>query len=457
MVRSLSCALFCLFSLSPCVVLHAESKVGVEGYVTHVDSPTSFHLNQRLVITTSATTFGTNLSTSTVEVPFSIGMVSPGKWLLVHGVENKQTHVITAKEIEGRDGGSLTHRSGRAWEDRAPAFTREGSGWSGTVYVDGYEIAVDPKTIVQLAPGMTDTNIFRPDIRVAYDAERQKDSTLLAKSIVFAEDEHLADEQDFRKNSDFKIELPDYDKKEPGKVHSSLLQTYHILPDCQLQEAINNFGQRLVPEWQRNLPGSDPAKIHFRFFVLEKANSLSRTLSNDSGTILIPSQIIPKLRNEAQLAALLSADIAVAIENDIYRSRTRKYTQAGLDAALLAVPFGGSIAGQAINDGTFSASYWTPLIDHEYRVGLRYMVAAGYDPREAPIALQRLVSNHPDKTEGKPLPTLASHVDAELGFDYMSLDFSSLHKGEAEYTALVKMTYAADPKLNQSEKSRLNN
>lgn len=454
MVRSLLRAVFCLLFLFPVAILNAQSKVSMEGYVTHLDPSASFHLNQRLVITTPSTTFGTNVSTSTLEVPFSLGMLSPGKYVLVHGTEDKQTHVITAKEIETVDGGSIAHRSGRAWEDRAPALIKEGSGWRGTVYVDGYEIAVDSKTTVQLAPGMADTNVFRPDLRVSYDADRQKDATLLAKSIVFAEDEHLTDEQEYRKNNDFKIELPDYDKNEPGKVHF-FLKTYHILPNHRLQEAINNFGQKLVPEWQRNLPDSDPAKIHFRFFVIEKARSMQRTASNDSGTILIPSQIIPKLQNEAQLAALLAADIAVAIENDIYRSRTRKYSQAGVDIAMAAVPFGAGIAGQAINDGTFSASYWTPLIDHEYRVGLRYMVGAGYDPREAPIALQRLVANHPDKTEGKPLPTLAKHVDAELGFDYMGLDFSSLHKGETECASLVKMTYAADPKLNHSEKSHL--
>ena len=49
----------------------------------------------------------------------------------------------------------------------------------------------------------------------------------------------------------------------------------------------------------------------------------------------------------------------------------------------------------------------------------------------------------------KSLPTLAKYADVELGFDYMSTDFTSLRKGEAEYAALRNMTFAADPKLKR--------
>ena len=94
-------------------------------------------------------------------------------------------------------------------------------------------------------------------------------------------------------------------------------------------------------------------------------------------------------------------------------------------------------------------------MEHESRVGLRYVVAAGYDPREAPIALQRISEKHPEGATNKPLPTLGNYVDAELGFDYMQTDFASLRKGESEYTALRNMTLAADPKLDEKGKNRL--
>jgi len=450
MVRSFFCCTLCLFSVLTVFPAVAQSKINLDGYVTHIEAPASFRLNQRPVVVTSSTTFVPDINTGN-EISFSLGMISAGKRITVRGVEDKQTHIVTAKKIEVIDGGSQAHRAGHALEDRAPALAKDGNGWRGTVYADGFEIVVDPKTATQLAQGMTDPNAFRPDMRVAYEAERQNDSSLRAKSLIFTIDGNVADEEQFRASDDFKIELPDYEKNVPGKVHF-FLQSYRILPDRQLQEAINAFGQKLVPAWQRALLDTDPAKIHFRFLVIEKSKALNRTISNDAGTVLIPSQIITKLQNEAQLASLLSADIAGAIESDTYRSRSHKHTQEAIDVALIPVPLGVG-AGQIVNDGAFAAGYWIPLVEHECRVGLRYVVSAGYDPREAPIALKRIAAKHPDETDGKPLPSLGNYVDAELGFDYIGLDFSSLHKGEAEYAGLVNMAFSADPKLKKDSKN----
>lgn len=457
MVRSSLWIFLCLtaFSFSPSA--NAQSHVTRDGYVTHLDPPASFKLNQQQVVTTRSTSLIIGGAGPSNEEIFHLYSLSPGTHVSVSGTEDKQTHAITAKRITIFAGGSLAHVSGVGNEDRAPALSQDGTGWHGTVYADGYALVVDPKTKINLPQSTSDPNQWNHDVWIAYKAKRQDDGSLLAAQLDFIPDKNVADEQDYRNSNDFKIELPDYDKKEPGKVHF-FLQTYHILPDRNLQEAINAFGQKLVPAWQRSLPDSDPAKIHFRFFVLEKPRGIERTMSNDSGTVLIPSQVIVKLQNEAQLASLLSADIAGTLEKDVYRSRSRKHTQEALDIALLSASFIPSpvalIPGSSINDAAFSAEYWTPLTEHECRVGLRYLIAAGYDPREAPIALQRISEKHPDAKPGKALPASANYVDAELGFDYMTTDFTSLRKGASEYTVLRNMTLAADPKLSDKEKTR---
>ena len=452
MVRSFRCFAFCLFVLSIPYSIKAQSHVSRIGYVTQLGQPASFLLNQQQVITTPSTTLVSHMTNPPTEEDFSINRISVGGRVMVSGVEDKQTHVITARRIELVEGGSLSHLSGEGIEDRAPGLTKDGTGWRGKVYADGYEISVDPKTKIQLPQGTAAPNTLNPSLWIVYQAERQRDGSLLASQLRFVTDENMADEQKFRAANDFKIELPDYAKQQPGKVHF-FLQTYHILPDRRLQDAVNTFGQKLVPKWQRELPDSDPAKIHFRFFILDKSKGLNRTLSNDTGTVLIPSQVLTKLENEAQLASLLSADIAGAINSDTYRSRSHKHAQEAIDIGLMAVPYG--FAGQMANGAAFSAYYWTPLIEHEYRVGLRYVIAAGYDPREASIALQRLTAKYSDLTAGKPLPPLANYVDAELGFDYMGMDFPALRKGETEYASLVKITFAADPKLKKEGKTRL--
>ena len=445
MVRSSLWISLCLAALSVCPSTNAQSHIKLDGYITHIDPQSTFRVNQHQISTTPRTdlVIGTP-GPSNPERNFSPYSISVGMPVSVSGVEDKQTHIITAKRITIIESGSLAHPSGLGLADRAPALSQEATGWRGTVYADGYIFTVDPKTNVKLPPNTTDPNIWNANLWVAYKADRQQDGSLLATQLNFLFDQNSAEQQEYRNSNDFKIDLPDYDKKEPGKVHF-FLETYHILPDRQLQDAINTFGQALIPKWQRELPDSDPAKIHFRFFVLEKTKNLDRTVSNDTGTVLIPSQIIAKLQNEAQLASLLSADIAAALEKDAYRSRSRKHAQETLDVAFIANPF----ASQMITDGVFSAEYWTPLMEHETRVGLRYVVAAGYDPREAPTALKRISEWHPDLKTDKSLPTLAKYADVELGFDYMSTDFTSLRKGESEYVALRNMTLAADPKLKK--------
>ena len=447
MVRSFCCFACCFFLLSVSSFSAAQSHISRDGYITQVIPPSSFRLNQQEVITTSSTELFVNSTTPPLEETFSVNSISSGAHVLVHGLEDKSTHVITAKKVELIDGGSHIHLSGLGIEDHAPALIKDGTGWRGTVYADGYEIAVDPKTKIQMPQSITDPGVWNPNIWIAYKSERRQDGSIHASQLSFIADDNVADEQKFRDANDFKIELPDYDHKQPGKVHF-FVQTYHILPDRKLQDAINEFGQKLVPAWQRKLPDSDPAKIHFRFYILEKSKGLDKTLSNDAGTVLIPSQVIAKLQNEAQLASLLSADIAGALEKDAYRSRTHKHAQEAIDIALLPAPLG-LAAGDPINNAAFSAGYWTPLMEHESRVGLRYVIAAGYDPREAPIALQRISERHPDGATDKPLPSLANYVDAELGFDYMTMDFASLRKGEDEFASLRNMTLAADPKLQK--------
>lgn len=235
------------------------------------------------------------------------------------------------------------------------------------MYVDGYEIAVTPGTQVQL-PNALDSGRFNPNLQVWYRAARQSSSALQATQMSFIEDDEIPEEQKYREKSAFKIVLPDYDKKIPGKVQivfkdyevlPYFKKTFEVIPNRDMQKMVDVLGQKLVPDWQRELPDSDPAKIQFHFYVVKSTKLLSAPLSDGAGNILIPSQILTRLQNEAQLACLLSAHIAAAVEKDFYRSRMYRHSQAALDAALIPVPFG--FAGQMIANGAFAGNYWTPL------------------------------------------------------------------------------------------------
>src|SRR5277367_2121047 len=149
MVRSSLWIFLCLTAFSISTSTNAQTHVTRDGYVTHIDSPSSFRLNQHQVITTPSTTI--KISTDPpIDAPFSIDSISPGAHITVNGIEDKQTHVITAKKVDRVESSSLTHISGLGAEDRTPTLVKESSGWRGTVYADGYEFTVDPKSKIQL-------------------------------------------------------------------------------------------------------------------------------------------------------------------------------------------------------------------------------------------------------------------------------------------------------------------
>jgi len=464
MVRARSCFFFCLLVLLFSSIFQAQTRIRRLGYITRLDPPASFLLNQQhVVITPSTKLLRRDPNSGTLDKdPFSIEMAIPGKQVIIQGVEDRQTSIITAKEIEILESGSQLKVEGTAYEDRAPELVQAGSGWQGKVYTDGYEINVIETTQVTLPKNMTDLKSFRPDVLVEYHAVRQPDGSLLAGNIEFSVDDEVGDEQKFRKTSQFKIDPPDYDKSIPGKVRfiyksaeiiPYFKKTFNIIPNRELQERVDALGQKLVPEWQKALAESDPAKIHFHFYLLQSSKMLNETLSDGAGTVLIPAQILTKLQNEAQLASLLSADVAAAMENDQYRSRIHRHSQSTLDLALASVPFGS--VGQLASYAAFGAGYWDPLVKRECRVGLRYLAGAGYDPRQAPLALQRYRSGNPDKAVERELSSLPEYVDMELGFSYAQKDFSNLRTGEAEYAKLLDLLAAADPKMKVPGKTRL--
>jgi Domain of unknown function (DUF5666) len=273
MVRSSLWIFLCLTVFSISSSTNAQSHVTRVGYITHIDPPSSFRLNQQQVATTASTSISRGTSDPSSEQTFELYAISPGMQVSVSGTEDKQTHVITARRITIFDSGSIAHLSGLGIEDRAPVLSNDPAGWHGTVYADGYELAVDPKTKISLPQSTTDPNPWNHDTWIAYKARRQADGSLLATQMDFILDKNVTDEQDFRNSNDFKIDLPDYDKKEPGKAHF-FLQTYHILPDRNLEEAINAFGQRLVPEWQRKLPTLTQPRFIFDFSFWRKQRVL---------------------------------------------------------------------------------------------------------------------------------------------------------------------------------------
>jgi hypothetical protein len=123
--------------------------------------------------------------------------------------------------------------------------------------------------------------------------------------------------------------------------------------------------------------------------------------------------------NDAQLAAVLSADVAGAIQEDAFRSLSAKHTEEVLQWGSLMVPYSGAI-GSIVVGGAYESAYWGPLIQREYRVGMSYMAAAGYDVRQAPEAIRQIQEWHAadDEARGKEPPKLAGYLEFIYATEY---------------------------------------
>ena len=150
------------------------------------------------------------------------------------------------------------------------------------------------------------------------------------------------------------------------------------------QEHVRVLGQKLIPQYQRDLPDDDPAKIHFRFYVIEEID-VSPEIFCDKGLVLIPVEDFRRITNESQLAAILADDIAGVIQQQAVAARGITWKEAEQMApGLLA--FGGTVPAIVGSAGEMTLQHkLNREVEHQLgRMALSYLADAGFDLRQAP-------------------------------------------------------------------------
>ena len=183
-----------------------------------------------------------------------------------------------------------------------------------------------------------------------------------------------------------------------------------------MQAQIERIGKSVIPAFQRDLPQSDPTKIHFRFQLIDKAR-WHDALALPSGVILVPYQVVARLANDSQIAAVLADSVAITIEKQTLRSIpvSNKMAVANVagTAGGLFVPGLGLATNMAT--GSVDAKLLTEERQQSGRVSLCLLHDAGYDLREAPLAWGLLASGKPTTTPNLPLSRRAANLYLALG------------------------------------------
>ena len=147
----------------------------------------------------------------------------------------------------------------------------------------------------------------------------------------------------------------------------------------------------LVPVYQKQMADDQLAKIHFRFFVVEEAEIRS-DLACIAGLILLPRQVLERLQNDDQVAALLADGIASNLQSIRLRLIVDGHiltpAEAAEETAMTVDPISIPLYSAAVKLVDIS------LQEERGRIALSLMADAGYDPWQAPQAWRLIEPKH---------------------------------------------------------------
>lgn len=472
--------------LMPLVLLAATSqvtsgaaktkKVKIRGYITALTSPTSFEIEDYRISRDEKIEL--EFENESPEVKFGIEDLRIGTEVEISGDYNEDTNELTARKmrVDLEQFKKLKHT---AIVSRIPEGVQQTEqGWRGAFYADGRRIIVDPTTDVLFKLNKSEKKLeekerkkqkkegsgtedegfefqplkslaeIRPGIVMSYEGPVDAGGAVRAERVEFMRNELEKGEANLWKSLKVKEKPPQFEQFRPGELKIDRVGKFKLLPSREVQEYVTRLGRSLIPAYQRNLPDGDPAKIPFRFYVISGKTPNAFALAN--GVIVIHSSMIEALENEGQLAAVVGHEIAHSVQEHTWRlmQHHKKKLMALRIGGIAAAAFGGGGVADIMRlvEAAIRNGYSRSLENQADRVGLEYMVAAGYDPRQAPrvwkLMAQKLGdrptnlfwSSHDNNT------TRRSYLMLEIRNNYGQMDMSGLHKGEQEYARIVTLT-----------------
>lgn len=448
---SLALAAGCVFFVSSPVL---AKEITIHGFVTDVKSPTSFAIDDYKVTRDNARV----VELDTRETDKSLATFKPedirvGTELEIKGEYDDASGELKANSIKVFFEDTRSVRR-TALIEKIPSLTREGSGWKGEIHADGQRITVSPTTSITLKPNkfelrnlgnakespeglkLTSLDSLNLDTFMHYEGIREADGSIKAQKVEFCHAELENGEAKLWKHFDPRIKDPDYSGFVPGELKMHW-KTYKIVPNQEAQEYVTKLGESLIPAHQKELSADDPLKIPFRFYLVQ-ANSFN-AVTYPNGVVVVHSGVFDVLQNEAQLAFVLSHEISHAVEKHAWEEHEYHRTElTALRVGGAFIPFGGGLGANLLASG-IQNQYARSLENQADRIGLEWMLAAGYDIREAPASWKAVSmakgdrptnpfwDNHDNHT------TRRSYLMAELRNNYSDVDYSKLKKDSEQF------------------------
>ena len=292
---------------------------------------------------------------------------------------------------------------------------------------------------------------------VSYEGTRMEDGRIKAKKIQFKDNELTGGEAKLWKSLTPKIKS--FKTPKPGELQLKNVGKFKLAPDQEAQDYIRRLGESLIPASQRNLPAGDPNRIPFQFHLVEA--KVPNAWATANGVIAMFMPMVAIADNEAQLVAVLAHEIAHSTQEHTLRQmefHKKKRLLLSIGAAV-AAGYGAYNVSDLLNltSAAITNGYQRYLENQADRVGMEYMLAAGYDPREAArfwkvVSLKAggdsptdfFWSNHDNHT------TRRSYLMSELAVNYRGVNFDSLKKDSPDFSrvrGILREMYSKNKKI----------
>ncbi len=398
----------------------SAAPVKIHGYITSLKSPASFQIDDYQILSGGA---ALELDKGDyADASFAPEDLRVGTEVEVTGDVNDATRELHATSVKVFVNDSLRLKRSAVIE-RETLLERDGNSLKGVIRTDGQTLQVNEDTHVVVkdfqSPNLT------PGMSIAYEGYRNRDGLIIATRLEIFEGSSGRPEPELWRDSTPKL-------TGDGGVWIRGVK-YELVPDADAQRYIQRLGTKLVPSYyQHELAGGAARKPPFEFFLVANDDFNAHAFPN--GTVLVNSGVFRVLTTEAQLAAVLGHEIAHATQEHAYRELQHRKKKGGADL---------QEKGYAGDNPPSSGSDYSRILENQAdRVGLGYMVAAGYDPREAPEVWKQ-VARAAGRAGGfwngqDDFTARRSYLLAELNENYSGVDYQSYVRDGDEFDRLAQ-------------------
>ena len=434
--------LACAVLASPALAQAPRLKdVKIRGYVTEFRSPTSFDIEDYRISRDEA--FTLDFENADPEITFGLNDIRVGVELEIRGQLNEATGDLKAKSITV-DLEQFKSIEQTAFVTAPPQGIQLLDGaWAGELHADGQTILVTSGTQVLFKPTkrekkeesepLDSLDQVTVGMAMTYEGTRDRETgRIVAERVEFSTNDLEDGEAKMWKSLKSTIKPPQAVK--PGELKIDQVGKFKLLNAPEVQEYVASIGRRLIPAYQAELPDTDPRRIPFQFHVV--LDDEPNAFATPNGIVVVHTGLIELLENEAQLAAVIGHEIAHATHEHTWRQQNfhkKKRIAIGI-AGIVAAAYGLDTLSDiaSLVNGAIVNGHQRTLENQSDRVGLQYMINAGYDPRQAPAVWKVMAQESGDEatdffwSSHDNHATRRSYLMNELKNNYRDLDYAPL-------------------------------